>query len=625
MLSKAKVVIPCAAIVLRMCNGMERRTTMKALENYLNIGSCKGPQWKDAEHIIYVHSGVGGKHIICKNIRSDEETTLYTTQEQIWKTYASNDGRIFFTSDLGGNENEQVFMVNDTAAINLTNEPSVRHYFGGLKPDGRTLVYSSNKRCKQSFDIIAHDIENGEQRIILENSDNYNTPAALSPDGKYLLYNKLLGGSDNAMWMVNTETGEAVRRPDVIGKSAEKFPAWTPDSKGIYYVTDRDSDFFRVAYCNAKDGIEQEVVSFNWDVENLVLAPDGKHLAMLINENGYSILKIYDMESKTFCNIPQAPAGVYALYDSISWAPSGLKLAFTVSSGTRAQDVWVLDMEADAIKRISSCIDNGMDNNDFVEPDIHSFKSFDGLEVPYFIYVPKGKQLHDLPVMISIHGGPEGQSRPNLSGKEFLQYIVSQGIAVVEPNVRGSIGYGKTYSHLDDVEKRLDSVKDIEFLVKHLIDTGIANAKRISVMGTSYGGFMTLSCAARYPELWCCAVCTVGMFNLVTFLENTAPYRRPHRESEYGTLAHDRETLFNVSPVAAVDGIRGPLMIIHGRNDPRVPVSEAIQTMDYIKGRGVDAQMLIYEDEGHGVNKLKNKLDCYPKMLEFVKKYMQLG
>lgn len=598
---------------------------MKALENYLNIGSCKGPQWKDAEHIIYVHSGVGGKHIICKNIRSDEETTLYTTQEQIWKTYASNDGRIFFTSDLGGNENEQVFMVNDTAAINLTNEPSVRHYFGGLKPDGRTLVYSSNKRCKQFFDIIAHDIENGEQRIILENSDNYNTPAALSPDGKYLLYNKLLGGSDNAMWMVNTETGEAVRRPDVIGKSAEKFPAWTPDSKGFYYVTDRDSDFFRVAYCNAKDGIEQEVVSFNWDVENLALAPDGKLLAMLINENGYSILKIYDTESKTFCNIPQAPAGVYALYDSISWAPSGLKLAFTVSSGTRAQDVWVLDMEADAIKRISSCIDNGMDNNDFVEPDIHSFKSFDGLEVPYFIYVPKGKQLHDLPVMISIHGGPEGQSRPNLSGKEFLQYIVSQGIAVVEPNVRGSIGYGKTYSHLDDVEKRLDSVKDIEFLVKHLIDTGIANAKRISVMGTSYGGFMTLSCAARYPELWCCAVCTVGMSNLVTFLENTAPYRRPHRESEYGTLAHDRETLFNVSPVAAVDGIRGPLMIIHGRNDPRVPVSEAIQTMDYIKGRGVDAQMLIYEDEGHGVNKLKNKLDCYPKMLEFVKKYMQLG
>lgn len=598
---------------------------MKALENYLNIGSCKGPQWKDAEHIIYVHSGVGGKRIICKNIRTDKETTLYTTQEQIWKTYASNDGRIFFTSDLGGNENEQVFMVNDTAAINLTNEPIVRHYFGGLKPDGMTLVYSSNKRCKQSFDIIAHDIENGEQRIILENSDNYNTPAALSPDGKYLLYNKLLGGSDNAMWMVNTETGEAVRRPDVISKSAEKFPAWTPDSKGFYYVTDRDSDFFRVAYCNAKDGIEQEVVSFNWDVENLALAPDGTHLAMLINENGYSILKIYDTESKTFCNIPQAPAGVYALYDSISWAPSGLKLAFTVSSGTRAQDVWVLDMEADAIRRISSCMDDGMDNNDFIEPDIHSFKSFDGLEVPYFIYVPKGKQLHDLSVMISIHGGPEGQSRPNLSGKEFLQYIVSQGIAVVEPNVRGSIGYGKAYSHLDDVEKRLDSVKDIEFLVKHLIDTGIANAKRISVMGTSYGGFMTLSCAARYPELWCCAVCTVGMFNLVTFLENTAPYRRPHRESEYGTLAHDRETLFNVSPVAAVDGIRGPLMIIHGRNDPRVPVSEAIQTMDYIKGRGVDAQMLIYEDEGHGVNKLKNKLDCYPKMLEFVKKHMQLG
>ena len=135
---------------------------------------------------------------------------------------------------------------------------------------------------------------------------------------------------------------------------------------------------------------------------------------------------------------------------------------------------------------------------------------------------------------------------------------------------------------------------------------------------------MTLSCAARYPELWCCAVCTVGMFNLVTFLENTAPYRRPHRESEYGTLAHDRETLYRVSPVAAVDGIRGPLMIIHGQNDPRVPVSEAHQAMEYLQGRGVDAHMLVYPDEGHGLGKLKNKLDCFPKVLDFVKKHMEL-
>ncbi|MBR0140105.1 MAG: S9 family peptidase, partial [Firmicutes bacterium] len=195
---------------------------------------------------------------------------------------------------------------------------------------------------------------------------------------------------------------------------------------------------------------------------------------------------------------------------------------------------------------------------------------------------------------------------------------------IVEPNVRGSSGYGKTYCHLDDVEKRLDSVKDIKALDDHLIEQGIADRDRIAVMGTSYGGFMTLNCAARYPELWCCCVATVGMFNLVTFLENTSPFRRSNREQEYGSLEKHRDILYNVSPAAKVDDIVGPLLIIHGKNDPRVPVTEAYQAMEYLKKKGVDAEMMIYDDEGHGVAKFKNKLDCYPRVLKFVERCMKL-
>ena len=599
------------------------REKMSQLKTYLSIGSCSAVQWLDKDNLAFVYADPDGKSIVRLNVETGARQRLYTTQEKIGGLQTAA-GRCIFPSDAGGTENEQIFLLQDGEARNLTHDPETRHYLGGLRPDGKTLVFSCNARERQTFDIVALDAETGERRMVLQNDDNYNLPAALSPDGRCLLYNKLRGSSDNALWMVDIDAGTTRRLPADGAAAAYKAPVWTPDSRRFYYITDAGSDFFYVGCCDAVSGACETVLTFPWDVENLAVSPCGRYLAVLVNEDGYSAMYVYDLQDKTFCNIPQPPRGVYARGDSIGWAPEGLKLAFTLTSGKRPQDIWVLDMAADGLRRVTNSLPEGLSADGLTEPEKGSYRSFDGLEVPYFLYVPKGKRAENLPVMISIHGGPEGQSRPGLSSSEFLQYMVSQGIAVVAPNVRGSTGYGKAYSHLDDVEKRLDSVRDIEALVRHLTETGIADKRRIGVMGASYGGFMTLSCAARYPELWCCAVCTVGMFNLVTFLENTAPYRRPHRESEYGTLAHDREMLYRVSPVAAVDGIRGPLMIIHGQNDPRVPVSEAHQAMEYLQGRGVDARMLVYADEGHGLSKLKNKLDCFPQVIDFIKRHMAL-
>ena len=204
----------------------------------------------------------------------------------------------------------------------------------------------------------------------------------------------------------------------------------------------------------------------------------------------------------------------------------------------------------------------------------------------------------------------------------LIQYLVGQGFSVVAPNIRGSVGYGKEYHHLDDVEKRLDSVADVACLVQHLIDTDVADPDRVAIMGASYGGYMTLASITNYPDLWAAAIDTVGMSDLETFLENTAEYRRSHRESEYGTLAHDRETLRRVSPIHKVDQIVAPLMVIHGANDPRVPVSEADQIVASLENRGVPVKYLRYEDEGHGLSKLKNKLDCYPQVVEFLKEHL---
>jgi len=318
-------------------------------------------------------------------------------------------------------------------------------------------------------------------------------------------------------------------------------------------------------------------------------------------------------------NTMQPPRGFINTYSGLSWAPDCHRLLFNFTSGKRPASLWVLDLDEDWIRCVKAADLGDIDPDTMVEPELREFKSFDGLRVPYWYYKAPG-QVGPGPVVMEIHGGPEGQEFPMYT--PLIQYLVSAGFSVVAPNVRGSSGYGKTYIHLDDLEKRLDSVHDAACLAEHLVEVGIADPSTIAVMGASYGGYMTLSCVARYPELWAAGIDTVGMSNLETFLENTAEYRRSHREAEYGTLAHDRETLRAVSPIFKVDQITAPMMVIHGANDPRVPVSEAEQIVAKLREREIPVKYLRYEDEGHGLSKRKNQFDCYPQVVEFLKEHL---
>jgi len=599
---------------------------MPELKAYFSIGNTMSAQWSNDHSIVYISADAKGTSLMQTDLCTGGDILLFQTKESIRGLHvALETGDIFFGLDDGGTENLQVYRLAKGAGAPapLTRRPEVMHLIGGLLADNKTLAVSCNARVRGTFDIMGIDIFTGESRMIVHNSDNYNMPAGLSPDRRFLMVNKLMGVSNNPLWMVDTQTGSVQKAPDLDVEAAYSSVAWKHDGSGFYMISDADADFAYVAYYDLASKTYQKRFAYDWDVSNLALSHDDRYLAICTNEGGYSDLKIYDLVNEAYLNTPKPPKGVISEYLPIFWAPGAAKLLFNVSGAARPMDYWVLDIMSDSLEKVTHSDMAGLTADDFVQPRLCSFRSFDGLEIPYFLYAPKG--MHEnMPVMLEIHGGPEGQSVPGIAYKELLHYMVSQGIAVAEPNVRGSTGYGKMYTHLDDVEKRLDSVEDIACLIDHLVKTGVADPQKIGVMGVSYGGFMTLSCAARMPERLCCSVCTVGMFNLVTFLENTADYRRPHRESEYGTLANDRQTLCNVSPIAKVDDITGPLMIIHGKNDPRVPVSEAYQAREYLHKRGVDIELLIYDDEGHGLHKLDNKLDCYPKVMRFVKKHMKI-
>ncbi|MCL2498173.1 MAG: S9 family peptidase, partial [Symbiobacteriaceae bacterium] len=399
-----------------------------------------------------------------------------------------------------------------------------------------------------------------------------------------------------------------------------RSPNWQPDGSGFYMVVDQGANFDYLVYYDLASQEAKTIYQGNWDVEGVALSPDGKYLAFAINEDGYSLLKVMKTADGSFLELPAMPQYVIAMMTGASWSPDSTRLAITISAESRPMDIWMLDIPANSFKQLTFSSYAGIQSDGFVAPELHHFNSFDGLKVSTWLYRPHHAPAGPLPVVVNIHGGPEGQERPGFNA--FVQYLINQGIAVVSPNVRGSTGYGKDYQHLDDVEKRMDSVADINSLVEYIVAAGIADPQKIAVMGGSYGGYMTLSCITTYPELWAAAVDTVGMSNLETFLENTSSYRRAHRESEYGSLEHHREVLRRVSPIYKIDRITAPLMVIHGRNDPRVPVSEAEQMVASLQQRGVEVPFLCYEDEGHGIVKLNNRLDCYPQVAAFLRKHL---
>ena len=297
-----------------------------------------------------------------------------------------------------------------------------------------------------------------------------------------------------------------------------------------------------------------------------------------------------------------------------SFSKDGRHLAFAYSSARHPGDAWRYDTDTGELERLttSPC---DVDPATFVAPELIRYSSFDGLEVPAFVFRPtSGTAPH--PVVVVIHGGPESQWRPSFS--PLTQYLVAQGFAVVAPNVRGSTGYGRRYQHLDDVDKRLDSVHDLAGLHDWLATQDDLDESRAALYGGSYGGYMVLMGLTHQPERWAAGVDIVGMSDLVTFLENTAAWRRAFREREYGSLEHDRELLQELSPITHVDALAAPLFIVHGANDPRVPLGEAEQMHEILAARGVTSELLVYEDEGHGLAKLSNRIDAYPRIATFL-------
>ena len=573
---------------------------------YLKIRSSWGASWSpDARRVSFLTEITGVPQVWEVPVEGGwpEQLTFY--EERVsGAEYSPTDNRLLFNMDAGGNERMQLFLLQDGEVSDLTRAPEAIHYSGGFSPDGRRIACTATRRNGTDFDVFVQELD-GEPEMVWEVS-GYHTVSDWAPDGSFLLVSRHRSNLDNDLYRLDLDKGEAKLLTPHEGDARFYQACVTPDGGSAYLATDMGGDFMRLACLDLSTLDFTFLTPDDWDVESVDLSKDGRYLLASRNVEGYSGLMLFSGEGRRMPD-PEIPEGIVGGFE---FSPDSRRLAFTLVGPTRNADVWVLDLPAGESRQVTRSSTAGIPRSTFRRPHLVRYPTFDGREIPGLFYEP---EVANAPVVVNVHGGPESQSRPAFA--PVTQYLLHRGYAVFFPNVRGSTGYGKVYTHLDDVELRMDSVKDLAYAAEWLRENG---HQRVAVMGGSYGGFMVLAALTEYPELWSAGVDIVGIANLVTFLENTGSYRRALREFEYGSLERDREFLASISPIHKAGNIKAPLMVIHGKNDPRVPVGEAEQIVERMRENGGTVEFLLYEDEGHGLAKLKNRLDAYPRIAAFL-------
>ena len=524
------------------------------------------------------------------------------------------DGRVLLLVDEGGNERTQLYLLGEGGEPEpLVVDPRYNHWAPVASRDGALLAYVTNRGNERDFEVVVRRLESGEERTY--DVRGYLDLHGFSPDGRRLVVERLgdLAG-DSDLFLVDVETGEVVHATPHEGAAEYMSPSWLPDSTRLYAATNAFGDSRSLARYDLGTGEWEVVLESPWDL-HCTVDDAGRSLLVVVNEDGWSRLELRDPETLELRGeVPLPARGIVLDWPAAPvFSADGSKLAFAFSSPREPLQAHCYDLDSGVLERLTG--DGPIEGAD---PELHRFASFDGEEIPVFLFEPEGDG--PFPVVLTVHGGPESQWRPFFapSTGAFTQFLVSRGYAVAAPNVRGSTGYGKRFEHLDDVALRLDSVRDLAELHAWLSARPEIDGSRAVVYGGSYGGYMVLAALAFHPELWAAGVSFVGISSLVTFLENTSEYRRAAREREYGSLTTELDVLERVSPASRIDDIRAPLFLEHGRNDPRVPVGESEYIHRVLTEKGVRSELVIYEDEGHGIEKRRNKIDVYERVVAFL-------
>lgn len=530
-----------------------------------------------------------------------------------------------FLKDIGGNEFSQIYRFDWTDKKVTLLTDGKRSQNGGIEwsNTGDKIAYSSTRRNGQDRDIyIMNPLDPSSDKKIVENTGGGWGVVDWSADDRKLLIQEGLSINESRLYLADVATGVKTRLlPEKDERSTFEGVCFSKDGKGVYLITNRDNEFNRLAYYDmGSKKLSYLTSSIPWDVENAEASEDDSQIAFVTNENGLSKLYVLSTATGQFVICSNIPTGTIG---GIRWSADSKSIGLTLATYNTSADVYEYKVATKELVRWTESETGGMDVSSLTPPQLINWKSFDGKTISGYLYKASSKFTGKRPVIINIHGGPEGQSRPGFLARS--NYFLNElGITIIYPNVRGSTGYGKTFVDLDNGMKREESVKDIGALLDWIAQQPDLDKDRVMVTGGSYGGYMTLAVSFWYSDKIRCSLDVVGISNFNTFMKNTEAYRRDLRRVEYGDERDPKMAAFfeSIAPLNHTDKIKKPIFIVQGGNDPRVPYTESIQMKDKIKQNGGTVWFLMAKDEGHGFRK-KNNIDYqFYATIEFIRQYL---
>ena len=532
---------------------------------------------------------------------------------------------LIYSSDQGGGEFHQFHRLDPvTGLATLLTDGQSRNTGASWSRSGDWLAFSSTRRTGSDTDIWLMNPDQPDQTsLLLEREGGGWSARDWSPEETRLIIGEYLSVNESHLHLLDLQTGELVPLTAALDQPAAHFsPRFTADGRAIHVISDSDSEFLQLVRIDLED-LERTVLSgdIEWNVEEFEPSQEGDRLAVVTNEDGFSVLRILSAEDGTELLRADLPPAVIG---GLRWTSDDSELAFTLSAAQAAGDAWSMDTTSGELTPWTRSETGGMDPQAFVEPELVRTPSFDELEITSIVYRPdQERHPGPRPVIINIHGGPEAQSRPRFLGRNNY-YLDELGCALVYPNVRGSTGYGKTFVTLDNGRLREDAVRDIGTVLDWIETQPDMDASRVAVMGASYGGYMVLASLMHHGDRLACGINIVGISNFVTFLENTEGYRRDLRRVEYGDERDPemRRLLEDISPLNHLERITRPLLVVHGANDPRVPQSEADQLVQGLRAQGSEAPYLLALNEGHGFRRKANADYQFLVQIGFLRRHL---
>lgn len=516
----------------------------------------------------------------------------------------------------GGGLNVQVYVMKPDGSDvkRLTGGGTDNNQLGGWTDDGKWLRLGSNAAYPEGFDALLVDPRTGERRIVAEKK-SLNLISDVSDDGKWAAVGRVATRDDNNVYLVDLAGGRELLATPHAGKAEYSWGEFSHDGRRLYLVANAGRDMMAFGYVALAGGkpapIRYLATRADAEAQDAVLSEDGRRAALLWNVAGRNELAFLDTASGKVMPGPKLPVDIVG---GLEFSPDGRTLALNGSAANRPGNIYLIDVASGKVTQATKSRHDGVDLATFVRPELVTYKAHDGLPLSGWLYRPAGFKAPG-PVVFDYHGGPEGQARPSMNST--VQALVSRGIAVFAPNVRGSSGFGKRFMSLDNGARRVEGVRDIKATTDYLVARGVADPKRLGIMGGSYGGYMVMAGVTEFPSMFAAGANLFGVVNFETFFKHTQPWMAAISTVEYGNPATEAEMLKSLSPINKLDRITTPLIVLHGANDTNVPVIEAEQIVEQLRRRNVPVEYVLFADEGHGWRKLPNRVRSTTSIVRF--------